>query len=104
LTFLFENRNWQPLEDHGIAVAFSHKLCITAAITRSMPRVRWNFTSDMCGERTPEASCIVAAFTHVDLPQVGGKLGLLVASAGHVFVGIHHFTPGLQVSGGLAFQ
>src|SRR5947209_13674731 len=46
----------------------------------------------------------IAAFAYMDLPQVGGKLSLLVASAGHVPVRIHYLAPRLQVSGGLAFN
>jgi hypothetical protein len=38
------------------------------------------------------------------LPQVGGKLGLLVAAAGHVFVRHHHFAPRLEAARHAAFD
>ena len=40
----------------------------------------------------------------MDLPQVRGELGLLVAAAGHVAMRGHDFAPGLQAAGGLALD
>ena len=40
----------------------------------------------------------------MDLPQVCGELGLLVAAAGHVPMWVYDFAPGLQAAGGLAFD
>ena len=43
---------------------------------------------------------LVRALAEVDLPEVGGELGLLVAAAGHVLVGGDDLAPGLQAAGG----
>ena len=40
----------------------------------------------------------------MDLPQVCGELGLLVAAAGHVLMWVYDFAPRLQAAGGLALD
>ena len=40
----------------------------------------------------------------MDLPQVCGELGLLVAAAGYVLMWVYDLAPGLQAAGGLAFD
>src|SRR5262245_51034769 len=47
---------------------------------------------------------LVGSFTHVDLPQVCSKLGLLVAPARHVLMRSYYLAPRLQVASGLAFN
>jgi hypothetical protein len=46
----------------------------------------------------------VAALAQMHLPQIGGELGLLVATAGHVDMRHDHFAPGLEVAGDAAFD
>ena len=49
-------------------------------------------------EELDRVAVLVGAFAQVDLPQVGGELGLLVATAGHVLVRRHHLAPGLEAA------
>ena len=44
------------------------------------------------------------SFTNVDLPEVRGKLRLLVATARYVFVGARDLAPRLELSGGLTLD
>jgi len=46
----------------------------------------------------------IRPLTHVYLPEIGRKLGLLVATAGHVLVRRHHFTPGFEIPGRRTFD
>ena len=58
--------------------------------------------------RAPEeldgVSILVCAFTQMHLPEIGGELGLLVASARDVPVGGDDFPPRLQARRGNAFN
>ena len=49
-------------------------------------------------EELDRVPVLVRALAEMDLPQVGGELGLLVAAAGHVLVRRHHLAPRLQVA------
>jgi hypothetical protein len=51
--------------------------------------------------RVPVFVCPLA---QMHLPQIGGELGLLVATAGHVGMRHHHFAPGLEVAGHAALD
>src|SRR5260221_14480964 len=46
----------------------------------------------------------VGPLAHMNLPEVRGKLGLLVTAAGHIFVRRHHFPPSPQVGRRGAFD
>ena len=47
---------------------------------------------------------LVRPLAQVHLPQVGGKLGLLVAATGHVPVWRHHLAPGFEIARRCAFD
>ena len=47
---------------------------------------------------------LVGPFSEMDLPEVGGELGLLVPPAGDVLVRGHHLSPRLQVARGRALD
>ena len=55
-------------------------------------------------EELHRVAVFVRAFAQVHLPQVGGKLGLLVAATGHVFMRHHHFAPGFEAGRHAAFD
>ena len=50
-------------------------------------------------EELDRVAVLVGPLAQVNLPEVGGELGLLIAAARHVPVRRHHLAPGLQRSG-----
>ena len=55
-------------------------------------------------EELDRVAVLVRPLSHMHLPQICGKLGLLVASAGYIFVRGDHLAPGLEVACGRALD
>ena len=55
-------------------------------------------------EELDGVAVLIGPLAEVHLPEVGGELGLLVATAGHVLVRCDHLAPRLQGAGGRALD
>ena len=55
-------------------------------------------------EKLGGVAVFVGAFAQVHLPEISGKFGLLVATAGDVAMGADDFAPGFEAAGDRAFD